>query len=138
MGATRILLVDDEIALAGLIEKYLLRMGFEVHSMTDSRAALEQFQETQPPFQIVIADMNMPDLSGEDLLRAIFKSNAAVRGILCSGYAQAGGALERDFHDRVDFLQKPFLPKMLADTVQRLISLNIAGDPSHPAAKSAS
>ncbi len=138
MGATRILLVDDEIALAGLIEKYLLRMGFEVHSVTDSRAALEQFEHAQPPFQIVIADMNMPDLSGEDLLRAIFRSNAAVRGILCSGYAQVGGALERDYHDRVDFLQKPFVPKMLADTVQRLVNSYPTGGSSHPTANNAS
>src|ERR1700730_10900198 len=113
MGATRILLVDDEIALTGLIEKYLLRVGFDVHSVTDSRTALERFQAAQPPFQIVIADLSMPNLSGEDLLREVFKSDAAVRGILCSGYAVAGAALERDYHGRVDFLQKPFLPKML-------------------------
>src|SRR5437016_945851 len=138
MGATRIFLVDDEIALTGLIEKYLLRMGFDVRSVTNSRAALEQFQEAQPPFQIVIADMSMPGLSGEDLLRAMFRSNAAVRGILCSGYAVAGTALARDYHGRVDFLQKPFLPKMLADTVHRLVGSTPSADGSQPAASSAS
>jgi DNA-binding NtrC family response regulator len=138
VGATRILLVDDEIALTSLIEKYLLRLGFDVHSMTDSRAALERFQKAQPPFQIVIADMCMPDLSGEDLLREIFRSNAAVRGILCSGYAVAGAALAREYRGRVDFLQKPFLPKMLADTVHRLAGLDAAADSSQPAASSAS
>jgi DNA-binding NtrC family response regulator len=137
MGATRILLVDDEIALTGLIEKYLLRMGFDVHSVTDSRAALEQFHEAEPPFEIVIADMSMPDLSGEDLLRAMFSSNAAVRGILCSGYAVAGTALAREYHGRVDFLQKPFLPKMLADTVHRLVGSIPAADAAHPASSNA-
>src|SRR5258706_1556843 len=121
MGATRILLVDDEIALTGLIEKYLLRMGFDVHSVTDSRAALEQFQEAQPPFQIVIADMSMPDLSGEDLLREMFRSDGAVRGILCSGYAVAGAALARDYHGRGDFLEKPLLPQMMVDKGHKLV-----------------
>src|SRR5258708_37656418 len=121
MGATRILLVDDEIALTGLIEKYLLRMGFDVHSVTDSRAALEQFQEAQPPFQIVIADMSMPGLSGEDLLRTMFKSNTAAWGILCRGYAVAGPAPAPGYHRRGGFLQKPLLPKNLAGTVPRLV-----------------
>ena len=138
MGATRILLVDDEIALTGLIEKYLLRMGFDVHSVTDSRIALETFQEAQPPFQIVIADLSMPDLSGEDLLREMLRSNSAVRGILCSGYAVAGSALAREYHGRIDFLQKPFLPRMLAETVRRLVGSNPAADESQPAASSAS
>jgi DNA-binding NtrC family response regulator len=131
MGATRILLVDDEIALTILIEKYLLRMGFDVHSVTNSRAALEQFQAAQPPYQIVIADLSMPELSGEDMLREMFRSNSVVRGILCSGYAVAGVALARDYHGRVDFLQKPFLPKMLADTVHRLVGSS-AADASKP------
>lgn len=131
MEATRILLVDDEVALTGLIERYLQRMGFEVHSVTDSRAALRQFREAQPPFQVVIADMNMPELSGEDLLGEIFRSNAVVKGILCSGYAQAGGALAREYHDRIDFLQKPFLPKMLADAVHRLVGSPVVGESPH-------
>jgi DNA-binding NtrC family response regulator len=138
VGATRILLVDDEIALTSLIEKHLQRLGFDVHSMTDSRAALERFQQTLPPFQVVIADMCMPDLSGEDLLREIFRSNATVRGILCSGYAVAGTALAREYGSRVDFLQKPFLPKMLADTVRRLAGLGAAADSSQLTASSAS
>ena len=138
METTRILLVDDEIALTGLIEKYLLRMGFDVHSVSDSRTALEQFQKARPPFQIVIADMSMPYLSGEDLLREMFRSNTTVRGILCSGYAVAGTALAREYHGRIDFLQKPFLPKMLADTVHRLVGANPAADASQPAASSAS
>jgi len=138
MEAARILLVDDEIALTGLIEKYLRRIGYEVDSSTNSRKALERFRSAEPPYQIVIADMSMPELSGEDLLREIFRSNAAVRGILCSGYAVVGTSLARDYTDRVDFLQKPFLPKMLADTVHRLLDSNGSPGSSHPAANSAS
>ena len=134
MERLRILVVDDEVALTNLIEKYLQRMGFEVVPVSDSRLALERFQTAKPPFHLVLADMTMPQLSGEELLRAILRSDPNVRAILCSGYAMAGSALEQEYRWRVEFMQKPFFPKMLADAVRKLLGQS-AG--FHPASSSA-
>ena len=87
MERLRILVVDDELALANLIEKYLRRMGFDVEPVSDSRLALERFRAAEVPFHLVLADFTMPQLSGEELLRTILRSDPNVRAILCSGYA---------------------------------------------------
>lgn len=121
MERRRILVVDDEIALLNLIEKYLQRLGFDVEPVSDPRLALERFKTTQQPFHLVLADMTMPQLSGEDLLRAILRHDPHVRVILCSGYSMAGAALEQEYRGRVEFLQKPFFPKMLAEAVNKLL-----------------
>ena len=49
MERLRILVVDDELALANLIEKYLRRMGFDVEPVSDSRLALERFRAAFTP-----------------------------------------------------------------------------------------
>ena len=85
MERLRILVVDDELALANLIEKYLRRMGFDVEPVSDSRLALERFRAAEVPFHLVLADLTMPQLSGEELLRTILRSDPNVRAILCSG-----------------------------------------------------
>ena len=65
--------------------------------------------------------MTMPRLSGEELLRIVLQSNPNVRAILCSGYPTAGVALENEYAGRVQFLQKPFASRMLAETIGALL-----------------
>ena len=113
--------MDDELALANLIEKYLQRMGFDVEPVSDPRLALERFQTAKAPYHLVLADLTMPQLSGEELLRTILRADPNVRAILCSGYAMAGCPLEQEYRGRVEFLQKPFFPRMLADAIGKLL-----------------
>ena len=135
MERLRALVVDDDSALAGLIGKYLERLDFEVERISDSNAALDRFRTSNRPYDLVFADMTMPHLSGEELLRAILSTDAHVRAILSSGYVMSGSALEQEFAGRIEFLQKPFFPKMLADTVSKLFG-RVAG--SQTASSSAS
>lgn len=121
MEPLRILVVDDEIALTSLLEKYLHRMGYEVESASDAKAALERFRSAEKPFHLVIADLSMPGLSGDVLLSMILRSDPGVVGILSSGYAAAGEDLKREYGGRIAFLQKPFLPRMLSETIHRLL-----------------
>jgi len=121
MDRLRILVVDDESALTSLLEKYLQRMGFEVESASDPQVALERFRAAKIPFRLVLADLTMPGLSGDVLLSMMLRSDPNVMGILSSGYPAAGKSLKKEFGGRIEFLQKPFLPRMLAETINRLI-----------------
>lgn len=125
----RILVVDDELALTNLIDKYLRRMGFEVEPVSDSRLALERFRTAKIPFHLVLADLTMPQLSGEDLLRTVLRSDPNVRAILCSGYAMAGCRLEQEYRGRIEFLQKPFVPRMLAEAIGKLLGPSAGAQP---------
>ena len=121
MPVARILVVDDQLALRNLLQKYLERMGVEVEAFSDPQAALERFRAPAPKFRRVLADRSMPALSGEDLLRAMLGSDPHVRGILCSGFPVGGTLLEAEYPGRTEFLQKPFPPRALAEIIQKLL-----------------
>ena len=117
----RILLVDDELALTKLLEKYLNRLGYYVESHSNPRNALESFSSASPPFDLLVADMTMPEMSGEELLAQLTSLDIRVRVLLCSGYPFDLARVPEGIRGRVGFLQKPFLPKMLSDAVVRLL-----------------
>jgi|SRR5271165_560512 len=122
MAATRILLVEDEPPLLQLIEKYLQRLGFEVETHLKSFDALSSFQAAPDRFGLVIADLGMPDMPGDTLLTRMLEIRPELRILVCSGSPFFIENLPDSLHGQVAFLQKPFMPKMLADAVQQLMA----------------
>ncbi|HLJ47959.1 MAG TPA: response regulator [Bryobacteraceae bacterium] len=118
----RVLLVDDEVALARLLETYLKRLGYEVATYSDSLQAFEAFQSSAERFDLVIADMSMPRMTGEELLRKIMEMDAGVRALLCSGYPFCPEVLPPEIQKRFAFLLKPFLPRMLSQSIDELLA----------------
>ncbi len=121
MPPTRILLVEDEPPLLLLIEKYLQRLGFEVETHLKSFDALSSFQATPDRFGLVIADLGMPDMPGDTLLTRMLEIRPELRILVCSGSPFFIENLPDSLQRQVAFLQKPFMPKMLADAVQQLM-----------------
>ena len=122
VAATRILLVEDEPPLLQLIEKYLQRMGFEVETHLKSFEALRSFQAAPDRFSLVIADLGMPDMRGDTLLTRMLEIRPELRILVCSGSPFFIENLPQSLQRQVAFLQKPFMPKMLADAVQGLMA----------------
>jgi DNA-binding NtrC family response regulator len=115
MGAARLLLVDDEAALLELLKKYLERLGYEVDACTGSADALALFKADPLRYSLVLTDLTLPGINGEEMLNQMRASNPALRAVVASGYPY----VPRSKH--VSFLQKPFLPKMLADAIEKLL-----------------
>src|SRR5262245_25332824 len=65
----RILVVDDEVAIAVLLQSMLRRSGYSVAVACDGQQAWELFHEL--PFDLVISDLKMPRLDGEQLVQRI-------------------------------------------------------------------
>ena len=65
----RILVVDDEPAQLELVGGFLRKHGFEVAQAAGGRAAVARFK--QEPFDLVLTDQRMPDLSGLEVLDAV-------------------------------------------------------------------
>jgi DNA-binding NtrC family response regulator len=119
----KLLLVDDEPALLRLMERYLGRMGYEVTPCRRAGEALTRFEESGAGFDLLIVDLGLPDIPGETLLKKLREANPALRAIICSGSPPPpAGELPG-----VAFLQKPFVPAMLADTVERVLGDSEAG-----------
>jgi DNA-binding NtrC family response regulator len=118
----RILLVDDEPPLLQLIDKYLQRLGFEVETHLKSLDALRNFEAAPDRYGMVIADLGLPDMPGDKLLTRMLEIRPDLRVLVCSGSPYFIQNLPPALQQQVAFLQKPFVPKMLAAAVHDLLN----------------
>ena len=126
----KILLVEDEPPLLQLIEKYLQRLGFQVETHLKSFDALRNFEAAPNGYDMVIADLGMPDLPGDTLLTRMLEIRPDLRILVCSGSPFFIENLPRSLQQQVAFLQKPFVPKMLAEAVQNLLKERPGNSPA--------
>lgn len=81
-----ILVVDDEPQIAHVVQLMLESIGYRVIAHTSSRAALQVFEASPGDFDMVITDMTMPELTGEELARAIQQIAPDIPVIICTGF----------------------------------------------------
>lgn len=115
MSATRVLLVDDEAALVELLQKYLERLGYEVHACTTPEDALALFEADPQAYALVLTDLSLPGINGEQMIERMRKRRPRLPAIISSGYP---------YEVRLKwtaFLQKPYLPKMLAEAIEKIL-----------------
>ena len=117
----RILVVEDEVSLVQLLEKYLRRLGYEVDAYSVSTDALNRFEAAPQSYDLVIADLGMPDIPGDTLLTRMLEIRPDLRILICSGSPFYLSSLPEALEKQVAFLQKPFVPKMLAEAIASLL-----------------
>src|SRR5437764_1113821 len=86
MNRGRIMVVDDDRALLGFTAKYLSRLGYSVAAFRSPEEAWTQFSGPDANYSLVLVDLSLPGLSGEELARRMLSANPEVRLILTSGY----------------------------------------------------
>jgi CheY-like chemotaxis protein len=85
-GKERVLFVDDEKSLVEVVREILEKFGYVVESYNNPLEALESFKSAPQSFDIVITDMSMPHMTGDQLIRNIFDIRKDIPVILCTGY----------------------------------------------------
>jgi PAS domain S-box-containing protein len=116
-GKETILLVDDEEMIRNLGRTILERHGYEVVLAMDGQEAVEVYQREQTRIGLVILDLTMPRLSGQDALRELLRINPHVRVLFASGYS-AEHLVETDHRRVLGFVGKPYRPRELAHCVR--------------------
>ena len=116
-----ILLVDDDPALLRMMQSYLERQGYSVDASLKPSEALEKFTANANKYDVVIADLTMHPIPGDEMGLKMVALNSRVRILLCSGYPYVVDALPADVRGRFAALQKPFVPDMLAKAVSALL-----------------
>jgi len=120
-GNERILLVDDEESVAKLEKQMLERMGYKVTCRLHSAEALEAFRANPFSFDLVVSDMSMPNIPGDELAQKIKSIRPDVPIIICTGFS------ERIHKDNIrqmgidDLLMKPVVISDLAKTVRKIL-----------------
>jgi len=112
-GGKRVLVVDDELAIASVIERALLQNGHKVWLARNGEQALARIEERQNSgehFDLVVCDVKMPGLSGPDLYRELSKSQPelAERTIFITGDTLSPNTQQFLDQTQVRCLTKPF------------------------------
>ena len=81
-----ILVVDDEPQVAHVMQLMLDSLGYRVKAYTSSREALQAFADTPQTFDLVITDMTMPEMAGDEFSRALLRIRPDMPIILCTGF----------------------------------------------------
>jgi PAS domain S-box-containing protein len=120
----KILFVDDEEGVRDFAATTLKRSGYNVVLASNAHEALELIGKEKTRFELLISDLNMPDMNGHELTKKILKLVPDLKVLIISGYNDeffSQGNLEKaDFN----FLQKPFSMKTLLSKVREVLNKN--------------
>ncbi len=122
-GKERILIVDDEPALAEALRRMLERLGYTVELGSSGKEALEAFerQAEERPFDLVITDMTMPHMTGAELAREILNLRPDQPIILCTGFSEKIDVEKAKALGVRGFVMKPVVLKDLAGLVRKTL-----------------
>jgi signal transduction histidine kinase/ActR/RegA family two-component response regulator len=123
-GSERILLVDDEEQIIDIEQQILERLGYKVTPKTDSEEALEEFAARPDRFDLVITDMTMPKMTGDQLAKRMMDIKPQIPVILCTGFNEAITE-EKALAMGIDkFVMKPIIKDDLASTIRTVLDGN--------------
>ena len=120
-GQEHILIVDDEPSLLKMVQKVLQHLGYQVTTHENPQRALDQFTKNPGAFDMVITDMTMPVLSGDELARALLSIRPDLPIILCTGYTERINALAARNLGIKKFIEKPLERRKLAVAVREVL-----------------
>ncbi len=120
-GTERILFVDDETALADLGGKILQNLGYEVTVRTSSIEALEAFKAQPDKFDLLLTDMTMPNMTGNDLAQEILRLRPEFPIILCSGYSEMVTEDKAKQTGIKAFVMKPLVMREIAEAIRQVL-----------------
>ncbi|MBC8391947.1 MAG: response regulator, partial [Deltaproteobacteria bacterium] len=120
-GTERILFVDDEASLVSLNHQRLERLGYEVKSTQDPLEAMKLFRSDPDLFDLVITDMTMPRMTGDELAQEILKVRPNLPVILCTGYSEKISESSAKEIGIRKYIEKPVDIQKLAITVREVL-----------------
>lgn len=116
-----ILLIDDEAMILNVAGDMLKALGYTVITASDGSAAVNLYREQQRHIELVILDMVMPDMSGEDVFDEIKKINPQAKVLLSSGYSLNGRASRIIGRGCNGFIQKPFTMSEISMLLRKIL-----------------
>jgi len=120
-GAETILLVEDEARVRKLIVDILSACGYRVLEATRGNEAVRLAATHKGPIHLAVVDVVMPEMSGPDVVRQIQPGHPDMRVLYISGYTDEAIVHHGILESGAAFLQKPFLPGVLARRVREVL-----------------
>jgi PAS domain S-box-containing protein len=125
-GSERILFVDDESVLVNMGKQIFESLGYDVATRTSSIEALELFKNQPDRFDLVITDMTMPNMTGEDLAQELMRIKPNIPIILCTGFSAKIDAQKASAQGIRALVLKPIVKREIAITVRKVLDGRIS------------
>ena len=117
--SAQVIVVDDEAAIREAVQQWLELSGFQVHTCASAAEALAVVDRDFPG--IVVSDVRMPGSDGLQLLDKLLQIDSDLPVILVTGHGDVPMAVQALRQGAYDFIEKPFTPERLLDSVRRAL-----------------
>jgi DNA-binding response OmpR family regulator len=115
LNQMKVLLVEDEIELSSMLENAIGEYFFTFKVASNGKEGLELFKEIKP--DLVITDINMPNMNGIEMSKEIRKTNPNLPIIILSAFSQKDYLLNAIDLSVTKYLIKPFDPDELLESI---------------------
>ncbi|MBU2907031.1 sigma-54 dependent transcriptional regulator [Arenibacter algicola] len=105
----KLLIIEDDAAFCQMLQKFLIRNGYDVDVSFTAQDAKTKFKATT--YNLVLTDLRLPNYDGLQLLSDIKGVNPKTQVIVMTGYAEVGSAVEAMKKGAYDYISKPFTPE---------------------------
>jgi PAS domain S-box-containing protein len=122
-GTGKVLVIDDEEGVRSVSRMILQRYGFDVLTAHDGVEGVQMFKENAPDLVLVLLDMTMPRMSGEEVFSEIRAIRKDIPVILTSGFSEQEATSRFIGRGLAGFIQKPFQVSVLVEKVRRTLKL---------------
>jgi two-component system cell cycle sensor histidine kinase/response regulator CckA len=119
-GKGRILLVEDELVVRGLVRSVLANAGYTVMEAGDGLEALSVHESLDKPIDLLVSDVIMPGMGGVELARRLHAARPDLKVIFISGYADDSLGTQGGLAESINLLRKPFSGAELLSLIARL------------------
>lgn len=120
----KILVVDDNVEFVDVVRRVLESKGFQISIALDGKAAIEKVLCENP--ELVLLDLKLPDISGEEVLKRIKEINKDIAIIVVTGFGGEQVAVDLMRKGAIDFLSKPVENEVLIDAVKNALEIRDA------------
>ncbi len=115
----KIMIVEDNVEVAESIKNYLTSENFEVTIYNEAPLALTELKKGT--YHLVLLDLRMPKMSGEEMLRKMREGGWNIPVIILTAYPSVKSAIESLKLQAFDYIEKPFKMSRLLDTIESVI-----------------
>lgn len=119
MGIKKILIIDDDVDMCSLLQRFLSKNGYIVDTATSGNKGIEKFKEGRYP--LVLCDYRLGDKEGREVLKEIKTIEPNTKVIIITGYSDIKTAVEVIKIGAFDYITKPLIPDEVLNVLDKAL-----------------
>lgn len=114
-----ILIIDDDLDLCMILERYLSKKGFDTQAVHNGQQAIELLRKDK--FDLALVDFKLPDLNGIELLEGLKKIEPSIQVIIITGYSDVKVAVNAIKKGAYDYVTKPIQQEEILSVINKAL-----------------